>query len=100
VIRALVLVAVMTGCGGTVGDGPGSASDEDRLAQSMCADLSAGFSMFQMHSQAVDHYRDGRSEDAAQLAASELEDLATGEFCPEFRDDFEATIWYETWIEP
>ncbi len=67
----------------------------------MCADLSDGFSMFQMHAQAVEHYRESdRGEDAVQLAAAKLEDLATSEYCPEFRDAFEATIAYETWIKP
>jgi hypothetical protein len=56
---------------------------------------------FQIHSQAVEHYRGtGRSEDAAQLAAAKLEDLASREYCPQFREGFEATYTYETWIKP
>ncbi len=88
-IRAMLLMAVIAGCGGSASDAPEPVSDdEERLAEAMCNDLSDGLSMFQMHSQAVEFYRDGRSEDAAQLAAAELEDLATREYCPEFRDAF------------
>lgn len=94
-MRALIIVALaLTACGGS-----GASDDDERLARAMCSDLSDGLSMFQMHAQAVEYYRDGRSEDAAQLAAAELEDLATSEYCPAFRDEFEATIVYETWIE-
>lgn len=97
-IRALVVAAVLAGCGG---NGGSASEDDERLARAMCDDLSGGFSMFQMHSQAVEFYREtGRSEDAAQLAAAELEDLATREYCPQFRDEFEATFTYEQWIAP
>ena len=75
------------------------AGSDANLAQAMCADLRDGFSLFQMHSQAVSFYRESRSEDAAQLAAAEIEDLATRRYCPEFRDEFEATFVYEDWIE-
>lgn len=94
-IRAALVALLLAGCGGN-----SVSSDDERLARAMCGDLSDGFSMFQMHSQAVEHYREsGRSKDASQLAAAELEDLATREYCPEFRDDFEATIAYDKWIE-
>lgn len=96
-IRALIVAALLAACGG----GGGASEDDSRLASAMCADLRDGMSFFQMHSQAVEHYREtGRSENAAQLAAAELQDLATSEHCPQFRDDFEATIAYEQWIAP
>ena len=95
--RALLFVAVLAGCGGAAGE---TTSDADaRLAQAMCSDLEAGMSMFQMHAAAVEHYEGtGRSGNAVQLAAAKLEDLATREYCPEYRDEFEATITYEEWI--
>ena len=91
-------VAMLAGCA----EASVNVSDDDeQLARAMCGDLEDGLSLFQMHSQAVEFYRGtGRSEDAAQLAAAELEDLATREFCPAFRDEFEATHVYEQWIEP
>ena len=95
----LVAVLVLVGIGISVTN-QDSGSDRDTLAEAMCDDLESGFSMFQMHAQAVSHYRDGRSEDAAQLAAAELEDLATRRHCPAFRDEFEATITYQQWIAP
>ena len=98
-MRALLtLVVALAGCGADTEE----PSDADvALARAMCSDLKDGASMFQMHAQAVQFYRgSGRSEDAAQLAAAELEDLATREYCPAFRADFEATIPYEEWIEP
>ena len=76
------------------------ASGGESLEEAMCADLRDGMSMFQMHAQAVEFYRDGRSEDAAQSAAAHLEDDATRRYCPEFRDEFEATFAYEDWIAP
>jgi hypothetical protein len=91
---ALLIAGTIVAC-----SAPSESGDEE-LARAMCSDLEAGLSLFQLHSQAVEHYRDGRSEDAAQLAAAELEDLATREYCPEFRDEFEATFVYEQWIAP
>ena len=98
----LVLIGVVMILQGGGGSAPTVTSEDDeQLAKAMCSDLSDGFSMFQMHSQAVEHYRGrGRSGDAAQLAAAKLEDLATREYCPQFRDDFEATFTYEEWIAP
>lgn len=97
----VVVIYAMSAVGRENGNGNTNTSGNDeRLARSMCSDLEDGLSMFQMHSQAVGFYRDqGRSDDAAQLAAAQLEDLATREYCPAFRDDFEATIAYEQWIE-
>lgn len=96
---AAVAVVVLIGIGIAVSNNGDSTTDSD-LAQAMCADLRDGMSMFQMHAQAVEFYRDGRSEDAAQSAAAHLEDDATSRHCPEFRDEFEATFVYEDWIAP
>ena len=93
---ALVAVVVLVGIAIALTNEK-TPNDRD-LAQAMCADLRDGMSLFQMHAQAVEVYRDGRSEDAAQSAAAHLEDDATRSYCPEFRDDFEATIAYEDWI--
>jgi hypothetical protein len=100
IVAGLVIAGIAVALANAASDDPSAASADERLARAMCADLSDGFSWFQMHSQAVEHYRDGRSEDAAQLAAAELEDLASRKYCPEFRAGFEATITYETWIKP
>jgi hypothetical protein len=108
IVAALVIAGIVVALSnaasdepGAGGDGPSAASAEERLARAMCGDLSDGFSWFQIHSQAVEHYRGtGRSEDAAQLAAAKLEDLASREYCPQFREGFEATYTYETWIKP
>lgn len=100
----LVIAGLLAGCGSSTAERPQveAPSDADvELARAMCSDLEGGASMFQMHAQAVEFYRgSGRSEDAVQLAAAELEDLATREYCPAFRDEFEATITYEDWIAP
>jgi len=104
-MRALVVLAVvLVGCGSAntpTNNDDTSTNNDEQLARAMCTDLRNGLSMFQMHAQAVDYYRGtGRSEGAAQLAAAQLEDLATSDYCPEFRDEFEATITYEEWIAP
>lgn len=97
-IRGLLAAVLLAGCGGQAG---GGGDDDARLAEAMCADLTDGMSMFQIHSQGVKYYeRLGRSPDAAQLAAAQLEDRATSKHCPDFRSDFEATITYERWILP
>lgn len=97
----LIGVLVVAGIAAALSNGESAVSSDDDLAQAMCADLRDGFSLFQMHSQAVEHYRNlGRSEDAAQSAAAHLEDDATREHCPQFRDEFEATFAYEQWIAP
>ena len=98
---ALVAVVVLVGIAiALTNEKTPSADDNDRtLAQAMCDDLEDGMSLFQMHSQAVSYYRESRSENAAQSAAAHLEDLATRTYCPAFRDDFEATVMYEDWIE-
>lgn len=103
-MRLLLIALLLTGCGATqTGDTDDSrgSSEQQRLAKAMCSDLEDGASMFQMHSQAVEFYTElGRSPDAAQLAAATIEDIATGDYCPEFRDEFEATFAYEDWIAP
>ena len=97
IVVALVLIGIQVA---TSNPKTPSADDNDRtLAQAMCDDLEDGMSLFQMHSQAVSYYRESRSENAAQSAAAHLEDLATRTYCPAFRDDFEATVVYEDWIE-
>ena len=97
----LVLTVVLVGCGGSASTPDTPSDDHAQLAQAMCADLRDDFSMFQMHAQAVEFYQErGRSGDAAQLAAAQLEDLATSRYCPEFREAFEATFAYEDWIAP
>ena len=88
----VIFVASQASRGGVTSD------DERNLARAMCDDLKSGASMFQMHSQAVEFYRKSRSEDAAQLAAAQMEDRATRSYCPEFRDEFEGTIAYQEWI--
>lgn len=100
IIVGLLVVAYLASQGGGSNDDTPT-NDDEQLARAMCTDLRDDFSMYQMHASAVDYYRGtGRSEDAAQLAAAELEDLATSDFCPAFRDAFEATITYEKWIAP
>jgi len=98
-LLGLVAVIVLVGIAIAFSNNGESTTDGD-LAEAMCADLRDGMSMFQMHAQAVEFYRDGRSEDAAQSAAAHLEDDATRRYCPEFRDEFEATFAYEDWIAP
>lgn len=95
-IAGLALAALaVAGCGDEASD------DDTEMAEAMCSDLDSGMSLMQLHGQAVEHYRGtDRSEDAAQLAAAEIEDLATSEHCPEHREAFEATIAYQDWIAP
>lgn len=97
----LTAVLLLAGCGDDSSDASTDAADDQRLAEAMCADLEDGMSLLQLHRQAVDYYQ-GHAfiGDSAQSAAAQLEDLATREHCPQFRDEFEATIIYEKWIAP
>lgn len=76
-------------------------TQDEKFAQAICADLRDGQSLFQIHSTALDYYRETRdtSEDANQLASAKLQDLATREYCPKFRADFEKTLLYEKWVK-
>jgi alkaline phosphatase len=91
-IRAMLLVAFIAGCVDAGGAPEHTESDDERPARAVCDDLSGGISMFGVHSRAIEFYRDGRGEDGAGIAAAKLEDLATREYCPQFRDGFEAVV--------
>lgn len=97
-LTATLLVAASCG-----DDDSGDATDPDReLAEAMCNDLGDGASFLQIHAHAVSYYQElgDRSDDAIQLAAAELEDLATSEICTEHRDEFEQSASYTDWIAP
>lgn len=96
----MLLAGVMAvGCGG--GGDEALSGDDERLAEAMCADLRGDFSLAQISTQAVSHYRDtGRDADTARFAAAELIDAAITERCPEFTDNWQKTILYEDWIAP
>ncbi|MCV0403584.1 MAG: hypothetical protein K5924_07705 [Chloroflexi bacterium] len=70
------------------------------MAEAMCVDLRNGMTVFELHIKAIEFYRVEGTGDDAELRAARLEDLATREYCPEFREAFEATFTYRQWIAP